>query len=222
MLTKTIPATSFASLFSLTFAFGAANVREVAAAASGGSTKDHASLEAARKLRRGKECSPSFQIEKNADEIDYGILNACPKDKDCVEDITSLLGGRCVDSEMSSESILSLTKGQLNGADEVRRLQSPTDCTFANGTNGIKCVGSYACLYSDIATIGCGSCLGSGACRTMGVNNIIAENSCIGYYACFYIIENNTIAENSCLGDFACSYMCKSDGYPFPDLFLLC
>jgi len=81
LLTKT-------TLISSTFAFGAAKiVREVAA--SGGSTKDHTSIKVARKLRRrGKECSPSFQIEKNADEIDNGILKKCPEDKDCIEDIT--------------------------------------------------------------------------------------------------------------------------------------
>ena len=205
MLTKTIPATSFASLFSLTFAFGAANVREVAAAASGGSTEDHASLKVARKLRRGKECSPSFQIEKNEDKIDDGILKTCPKDKDCVEDITSSLGGRCVDSAMSSESILSLSQGQLHGIDEARRLQG---CTFDDGTAGVKCVGLDACAdLTDIATIGCGSCNYEKACRYMGDNNCIAENSCNGNRACSDMGDNTIIAENSCNGNRACSDM---------------
>ena len=200
MLTKTIPATSFASLFSLTFAFGAANVREVAA--SGGSTEDHASLKVARKLRRGKECSPSFQIKKNEDKIDDGILKTCPKDKDCVEDITSSLGGRCVDSAMSSESITSLSQGQLHGIDEARRLQG---CTFDDGTAGIKCVGLDACAdLTDIATIGCGSCNYEKACRYMGDNTIIAENSCNGLRACSDMGDNNSIAENSCNGNIAC------------------
>ncbi len=162
------------------------------------------SLEAAHKLRRGKECSPSFQIEKNADEIDYGILKTCPKDKDCVEDITSLLGGRCVASEMSSESILSLSHESIkiqNGASFVS-----TSCVYANGDNGFKCVGENACSGADIATIGCGSCIGYYACRNMGYNTIIGENSCLGNYACAYsgYYTITTIGENSCIGSNAC------------------
>ena len=202
MRTKTIPATSFASLFPFTFAFGAATVREVAA--SGGSTEDHASIKAARTLRRGKECSPSFQIKKNADEIDYGILKTCLKEKDCIEDITSSLGGRCVASEMSSESIRSLSHESIkiqNGASFVS-----TSCVYANGTYGVKCVGGNACSGADIATIGCGSCIGYYACRNMNDTNIIAENSCLGDNACFDMGVNNTISENSCLGGYACAF----------------
>ena len=144
------------------------------------------------------------QIEKNTDEIDYGILKTCLKDKDCIEDITSSLGGRCVASEMSSESIRSPSHESIkiqNGASFVS-----TPCQFANGTAGIKCVGENACSGSDIATIGCGSCIGYYACRNMYDNNIIAENSCLGEYACFDMGVNNTISENSCLGGYACAF----------------
>ena len=200
LLTKTTPATSVASLFSFTFAFGAVNiVREVAAAASGGSTKEHASIsiKAARKLRRGKECSPSFQIEKNADEIDDGILKTCPEDKDCIEDITSLLGGRCVASGVSSESIRSLS------SHESIKIQA--SCTFANGTSGVKCVGTSACANADITTMfDCRSCIGDYACFSTGARTTVAENSCVGKYACYYTGADTTIAENSCVGDNAC------------------
>ena len=198
-----IPTAYLSPLLPLAFTFGAGNVREVAA--SGGSTKDRAFLKAKRKLRRGKECSPSFQIEKNADETDIGVLKTCPGDKDCVEDITSSLGGRCVDSAMSSESITSLSQGQLHGVDEARRLQG---CTFANGTTGIKCDGEGACaqLPAD-AKVGCGSCNGNLACGYMGSNATIAENSCVGVSACRYI-KNATIADNSCVGRVsACGFM---------------
>ena len=86
-----IPANCFAFLFPLEFAFGAATIGEVAA--SGGSTKNHVSIKVACKLRRGNECSPSFQIKKNTNKIDYSILQTCPEDKDSVDDHTSLLGG---------------------------------------------------------------------------------------------------------------------------------
>ena len=197
LLTKTTPATSFASLFSSTFAFGAANiVREVAA--SGGSTKDHESIKAARKLRRGKECSPSFQVEKNADEIDNGILKTCPEDKDCIEDITSLLGGRCVASGVSSESIRSLS------SHETIKIQA--SCVYANGTSGVKCVGHNACRGANITTIECGSCIGNSACLNTGADTTVAENSCVGNFACYITGAGTTVAENSCVGNSACEY----------------
>ena len=197
LLTKT-------TLISSTFAFGAANiVREVAA--SGGSTKDHASIKAARTLRRGKECSPSFQIEKNADEIDNGILKTCPEDKDCIEDITSSLGGRCVASGVSSESIRSLSSHESikiqNGASFV-----PISCEYANGTIGVKCDGYDACFLQDTSTFGCGSCIGNGACFSTGYNTTVAESSCIGNGACAFTGADTTVAENSCVGDYACRY----------------
>ena len=199
LLTKTTPVTSFASLFSSTFTLGAANiVREVAA--SGGSTKDHASIKAARKLRRGKECSPSFQIEKNADEIDNGILKTCPEDKDCIEDITSLLGGRCVASGVSSESIRSLS------SHESIKIQA--SCTYANGTSGRdKCVGKNACANPDITTtVGCGSCNGNYACYETGARTTVAENSCVGNSVCEFTGDDLTVAENSCVGRGACAF----------------
>ena len=157
----TIPAACF-FLFPIQFAFGAVTVGEVAA--SGGSTKDHASVKAAQ------ECSPSFQIEKNANKIDYGILQTCPEDKDCVDDHTSSLGGRCVERNMFSDGITSAS--------------APTPCTFANGTQGSKCTGANACGDSNITRIGCGSCHGNNACENMAANTIIGENSCHGDGAC--------------------------------------
>jgi hypothetical protein len=189
LLTKT-------TLLSSTFTFSTAKfVREVAA--SGGSTNDLASIKAARKLRRGKECSPSFQIEKNADEIDNGILKTCPENKVCIEDITSSLGGRCVASGVSSVSIRSLSSHES--------IKIQTSCTFANGTIGVKCEGYQACANADITTtFECGSCIGKYACFTTGARTTVAENSCLGDYACYYTGNDTTVAENSCLGNNAC------------------
>ena len=71
-----IPTAYLSPLLPLAFTFGTGNVWEVVT--SGGLTKDRAFLKAKCRLRRGKEYSPSFQIEKNADETDSGILKHAP------------------------------------------------------------------------------------------------------------------------------------------------
>ena len=83
-----IPTAYLSPHLPLAFTFGTGNVWEVVT--SGGLTKDRAFLKAKCRLRRGKECSPSFQIEKNADDTDIGILKTCPGDKDCAH----VLAGR--------------------------------------------------------------------------------------------------------------------------------
>ena len=126
-----------------------------------------------------------------------------------------------MDSAMSSESITSLSQGQLHGVDAARRLQS---CIFANGTTGIKCDGQGACadLPADVE-VGCGSCVGNYACAFMeGVlplpitaaleiacymgDATIADNSCVRVDACANM-GGATIANNSCARSNACLSM---------------
>jgi hypothetical protein len=62
-----------------------------------------------------------------------------------------------------------------------------TACTFANGTNGLKCVGLDACTGADESKIGCGSCYGTKSCFEPIGNVTIGENSCHDNVACMYL-----------------------------------
>jgi hypothetical protein len=59
-------------------------------------------------------------------------------------------------------------------------------CTMSDGSDGIKCDGSNACVFMDPDKVACGSCNGSRACYAFSQLEVarIAENSCNGVYAC--------------------------------------
>jgi hypothetical protein len=89
----------------------------------------------------------------------------------CIEDKTSSIGGRCMN-----------LKGEV-----IEAHRQLTDCTFANGTDGNKCVGDNACTGADESKIGCGSCYGTKSCYQPIGDVTIGENSCHDYVACMYL-----------------------------------
>ena len=121
----------------------------------------------------GGECV----FNDNNKVVDSGILTRCRETETCVKDLTSSLGGFCVDNDEAYADIL------------VER-QLSTACTFRNGTLGTKCVGDQACGYGPgITKIGCGSCIGGKSCAGLNIINLlytVGEESCIGGKACYY------------------------------------
>jgi hypothetical protein len=116
----------------------------------------------------GGECF----FNDNNKVVDSGILARCRETETCVKDLTSSLGGFCVDNDEAYADIL------------VER-QLSTACTFSNGTLGTKCVGDQACFFGpNIAKIGCGSCIGGFSCQYMKPEITVGERSCIGSSAC--------------------------------------
>ena len=118
----------------------------------------------------GGECF----FNDNNKVVDSGILARCRETETCVKDLTSSLGGFCVDNDEAYADIL------------VER-QLSTACTFRNGTLGTKCVGDYACYNGpDITKISCGSCIGAYSCFQMSSVITVGEESCIGSSACIF------------------------------------
>lgn len=106
----------------------------------------------------------AFKVQDS--RVDAGILG-CRYGEICAEDKTSSIGGRCVNLKVEAHR-------QLTG------------CTFANGTDGFKCVGLDACTGADESKIGCGSCYGIKSCYRPGVVTI-GESSCHDNAACMHL-----------------------------------
>jgi hypothetical protein len=165
------------------------------------STSSSGFIRATAKVLNGAECSITSGFVTQDSHVDAGVLG-CGMGETCVEDSSSSLGGRCIKS--------------------LQRHLAATNCTFANGTDGVKCDGANACLGSNLNNVGCGSCIGKEACpfmtiRTVGENSCIGpnacdngghgsidDNSCVGKYSCSFMI--GTVGENSCIGESACNY----------------
>ncbi|KAL3798284.1 hypothetical protein HJC23_000198 [Cyclotella cryptica] len=97
--------------------------------------------------------------EKDDKELDLGIL-VCKEDgRECVEDSSSSLGGRCLPTLVSSNQGNSISSQETLYDAPHRKLCS-------------KCEGYYSCdgLSPDYIAnnIGCGSCIGDYACRHRG------------------------------------------------------
>ena len=100
-------------------------------------------------------------------------------------------------------------KNEKADADTGVLAQVGTPCVYSNGTQGIKCVGSYACkdtgfIDIEIDRIACGSCIGDYSCYGLS-NTDVGEQSCIGDYSCPFakVVE---IGNNSCNGVYSCRY----------------
>jgi hypothetical protein len=139
-----------------------------------------------------QECSfnKSFKVGEASAGADVGIFTGCGKDESCVEDPASSLGGRCINLYVEHEQDLDKTLA----VESHRRLASwnrPIQCTFSNGTAGVKCEGDNACFYNgryeiNVTNVGCGSCIGEYACSWYkGYRSItIGENSCRQDHSC--------------------------------------
>jgi hypothetical protein len=119
---------------------------------------------------QGDECSFVNAFKVQGSLADPGILG-CGYGMTCIEDKTSSIGGRCMN-----------LKGEV-----IEAHRQLTDCTFANGTDGNKCVGDNACTGADESKIGCGSCYGTKSCYQPIGDVTIGENSCHDYVACMYL-----------------------------------
>jgi hypothetical protein len=110
-----------------------------------------------------EECTP----QSNGDFIvDAGVLSGCKNSSYvCVPDTSSSQGGVCLVFELATSAV---ERAKVKGGDGHRHL---TECTYRNGTAGVKCQGSQACgglTSSFISTnIGCGSCNSYAACTDM-------------------------------------------------------
>lgn len=150
------------------------------------------SIRAVSTANKGAECSfvNGFKVQQRPD---MGIL-ACAPEETCVEDSSSSAGGRCVvlEDEFAIEAHRELAA-----------------CTFANGTDGVKCQGVNACNGADTTKIGCGSCNGQKACNSWNKAFTVGEGSCVGASACygFYSTADITIGSGSCVGKEACAYL---------------
>jgi hypothetical protein len=110
----------------------------------------------------GEECDPGT----NPGYVDVGIFNQCHhSDHVCIEDSSSSLGGHCVGIVPGKEDSLWLEFDPQDAGGQHRRL---TECTYLNGTAGIKCSGHNACVGLSPSfvenNIGCRSCNSFGAC----------------------------------------------------------
>jgi hypothetical protein len=111
-----------------------------------------------------EECTP----QSNGDFIvvDAGVLSGCKNSSHvCVPDASSSQGGTCLDFKLATSDV---ERAKVKGGEGHCHL---TECTYRNGTSGVKCQGSQACgglTASFISTnIGCGSCNSYAACADM-------------------------------------------------------
>lgn len=137
-----------------------------------------------------RECTFHSASSSKEAKPDIGILK-CKSNEMCIEDEESSTGGRCVAMEHDQEEVTSPTS---------------TQCTFSNGTIGMKCEGYNACLRIDESHVGCGSCLGDLSCYYGPYS--VEENSCVGKSACFYVGAGDpgrvTVGSFSCHGTDSC------------------
>lgn len=151
------------------------------------STSSSGFIRATATVKNGSECSFTNGFVAQDSHLDAGVLG-CGMGETCVEDSSSSLGGRCIESRQR----------QL-GAPE----NAPKDCEFANGTLGVKCSDFGACYGVNPDNVGCGSCIGRGSCWSM--TGTVGESSCIGDSACSY--SSGSMGENSCIGKQSCANM---------------
>ena len=120
-------------------------------------------------------------------------------------------------------------KNEKADADTGVLAQVGTPCVYSNGTQGIKCVGYFACRDTnrndiEIDRIGCGSCIGDNSCYGL-YNTDVGEQSCIGHSSCIraysdsignnscngfnscHDADNVEIGNNSCVGEQSCYYV---------------
>jgi len=103
-------------------------------------------------------------------------------------------------STSPTETTLSPTEECYTGThDEVTEWCNGRCCVDNNnpGANG-------TCVFHDKATICVGSCIGAGACATLGSNTEVLKGSCIGYHSCRYLGDDVRINTGSCQGSDAC------------------
>ena len=122
------------------------------------------SVRTAAAEKQGVECAlaDSVTVQKSAD---VGVLS-CSVGEVCVKDSTSTMGGRC--------------KDLVSPKDETAALEPQRERELCE-----KCEGWSACVNTDQSKIGCGSCMGSMACRNLASDVTIGDNSCVGDYACY-------------------------------------
>ena len=213
-----IPTTSFAAITGAIFADTVVSSQQIIAAV--GSTYDHAAPEnVVLESTQGKECAFDDTLTHlYMTKVDAGILRCGGKNEVCAKDTSSSMGGRCVVA--IADDGYSYTEGRRQLAIASPTTRKPTatpttrpttrkptaapNCNFLNGTSGKKCVGDYACEYTDMSKIGCGSCNGPAACYKMGVGSTVAEGSCIGVNACYKTGNKTIVGVGSCIGDSAC------------------
>ena len=109
--------------------------------------------------------------------------------------------------ERSLDEITEVKVDEKADADAGVLAQVGTPCVYSNGTQGIKCVGYFACASDDdpvnIDRIACGSCIGDYSCYELS-NTDVGEQSCIGRSSCI-LAYNASIGSNSCNGDKPCN-----------------
>jgi hypothetical protein len=160
---------------------------------------------------KGPECSLVDSLEaqleaETADaDSDVGILG-CDEAKVCLENATSSLGGRCFDFK---DEELANEYDELTAVDSRHRelANNPIVCNYADGTEGVKCSGDWACHGINPDNVQCGSCIGTRACISGGGRTLnVAEKSCVGYNACRATFDSTTVTIGtwSCIGDSSC------------------
>jgi hypothetical protein len=133
----------------------------------------------------GQECSIKESI-KIREAIDADGIFGCDEDEYCVEDHVSSLGGRCIKFDIEHhEQDFDKT---LLAVDSHRLLQDDgIQCTYNNGTAGVKCVGTMACDNIDSKFVKCGSCIGYQSCYSSSLRTVfVGEGSCVGVASCYY------------------------------------
>ena len=68
----------------------------------------------------------------------------------------------------------------VSADDEAAALKPQRDLELCE-----KCVGDNTCNAVDQSKIGCGSCIGTGACANLASDVVIGANSCHGNWACY-------------------------------------
>jgi hypothetical protein len=141
------------------------------------------------KAKEGAECSFANDVKAKLYDADTGVL-VCGIGETCIEDKLSSVGGRCIIIHPRT-------------AAENHRQLTAISCQFADGTNGFKCQGNYACEGVDPNTVECGGCIGDNSCYQ--IKGTVAENSCVGVGACDR--KSGAIEARSCIGDWTCSWI---------------
>jgi hypothetical protein len=142
----------------------------------------------------GHECSfnESFKV-REASDTDVGIFG-CDDFEYCAEDVTSSLGGRCINLIVEHEQDFDKTLA----VESRRQLAVCTDkncsttCTYSDGiTTGVKCDGDQACFLLDPDNVECGACIGKHACSFYS-------------WPQYGTPQPFTRGEGSCRGDYSC------------------
>jgi hypothetical protein len=156
-----------------------------------------------------EECTP----QSNGDFIvDAGMLSGCKNSSHvCVPVASSSRGGSCLDFKLGTSDV---ERAKVKDREGHRHL---TECTYRNGTAGVKCQGSQACgglSSSFISTnIGCGSCNSYAACTGMTgkffspkyiLSSVVLVLLNISYSP--FNLESSSVGEGSCNAGNACHF----------------